>query len=259
MKAILVCVDYSDYLSLTLPYNCHHFSEIMVITTPADRQTQETVASVSNAKIFCTNSFYDNGAYFNKWKALEQGLDALGRDGIICIMDADIFWPKQIPEWSIQKGNLYTPFRRMGNIIDQFTVPAENEWIKYRRHRIVKDWSGYSQIFHADDPHLGPAPWHQIDWKHAGGADTFFQEKWLPGEKIRPPFEVLHVGPAGQNWCGRSTPYLDGSMPADGLFRAETLEGFMRQRRSNGGRYDHERYPPSTERPSPGGLDVQDY
>jgi hypothetical protein len=40
MKAIMVCVDYGDLLSLTLPYNKHHFEQMLVVTAPRDRETQ---------------------------------------------------------------------------------------------------------------------------------------------------------------------------------------------------------------------------
>ena len=39
MNAILVCVDYSDLLAITLPHNRHHFNKVMVVTTPEDKDT----------------------------------------------------------------------------------------------------------------------------------------------------------------------------------------------------------------------------
>ena len=229
LRAITVCVDYADYLAITLAYNRHHFNEVMVVTVHRDVETWE-VAKRFGASPFMTQAFYDEGEIFNKWKALEEAFDCYGRHGWICNMDADVLWPKTIPPLNLEFGNLYAPYRRM---MADFTgdIPPENTWAKYRRHRNVAEWAGYSQIFHAEDSCLENPPWHEINWKHAGGADSFFQKKWPRHKKIRPDFEVLHLGSAGTNWCGRATPYLDGTVPKEREQRLQQLKQFMQTRR----------------------------
>ncbi len=246
MRAILVSVNYHDLLSITLPYNRNHFDEVMVVSSFEDRNTAD-VAMANRCHLHRTEAFTANGATFNKWAALEEGLNVFGRHGWLCIMDADVLWPKHpcwVPVNPLEIGKLYTPLRRMwdnwprpfvytNGILDPDTpgyriwfedgetkhgpskvkgVPGEGDWCMFPIHRNVAEWAGYSQIFHADDPHLGPVPWHEVDWKHAGGADSFFQAKWPAECKVRPPFEVLHLGPAGQNWFGRATPLADGTV-----------------------------------------------
>lgn len=237
MRAIMVAVNYTDLLSITLPYNRHHFEEVYVITDLSTTDCEiGRVCDDSNAKMLTTDLFYDRGATFNKWAALEWGLDQMGRHGWLCIMDADVLWPKDLSisefedvqtgpsHWTVLKigelklrcGRLCTPRRRMwdgwprlpfeirGPIGAYPTwTPPESEWARFPLHRQDKEFAGYSQIFHADDPVLGPPPWHQTDWKHAGGADSFFQAKWPEAKKVRPPFEVLHLGQSGKNWFGR--------------------------------------------------------
>lgn len=221
MRAIMVAVGYTDLLEVTLPYNRHHFDRVYVVTDWKHSDEVGDVCDRYGAAVLITDSFYEGGAVFNKWRALEWGLDVIGREGWLCLMDADVLWPKVTnlnPDpvlrwgWSLQFGRLYTPLRRM--FVDTSKpIPPESEWGRYPVHRNVAEWAGYSQIFHASDPVLGPAPWHDVNWRHAGGADSFFQAKWPKERKKRPPFEVLHIGPAGENWCGRATPYLDGTMP----------------------------------------------
>lgn len=217
MRAIMTCVDYSDLLSVTLPYNRHHFKEVWVVTCTRDTATQD-IALQHCAKLHITDAFYDDGASFNKWKALEQGLDAMGRRGWLCIMDADVLWPTRVQanaqyetvKWWIPNrptmqqdcGQLCTPLRRM--CPDEMFVP-EADWSKFPLHRNMNEHAGYSQVFHADDPALsGCTTWHELNWRHAGGADSFFQARWPKELKLRPPFECLHLGPAGTNWCGVS-------------------------------------------------------
>lgn len=235
MRAITVCVDYHDYLAITLPYNIGHFEEVWVVTAPSDPATIELCDRFQRdflpVKVVVTNLFYKDGALFNKWLALEHALDKMDRHGWLCLMDADVLWPRTIPHWRLDQGCLYTPMRRMCNDLNSRTVlPDERGWVQFPLHPQQREWAGYTQVFHADDPVLGPAPWHQTNWKHAGGADSFFQEKWPQSKKLRPPFEVLHLGPSGQNWCGRATPYLDGSQPVNSAVKQATLRGMIAQR-----------------------------
>lgn len=239
MRAILVCVDYSDILAITLPYNRHHFEEVWVVTSSGDSNTI-LVAREHQAEVVVTDLFYEPGAVFNKWKALEHGLDIMGRTGWLCIMDADVLWPKELPRFSKEVGNLYTPRRRM---MQELTaqIPRECYWKQYPHHRNEAEFAGYSQMFHASDPVLGKPPWHEINWAHAGGADSFFQRKWHPSHKIRPPFDVLHLGPSGHNWCGRATPYVDGTLPPASKERETKLREYMQQRQQTR-RFDSEKY-----------------
>ncbi len=249
MRAVIVCVDFADILALTLPWNRHHFDNVLVITSPEDTSTQQ-VAEFNQATTFLTDSFFQDGADFAKWKALEEGLDFFGRHGWLCLMDADIAWPKQI-DWSLLHfddcsalGYLFTPLRRMMTETQGLTtIPPESEWSKLPLHPQQQEWAGYTQIFHASDPVLGPPPWHQVDWKHAGGADSFFQAKWPTERKVRPPFEVLHIGQSGVNWCGRTTQRLDGTTPPEARQRRDTLQRYIRGRMGKHGdeRFRHER------------------
>lgn len=209
MNAILVSVDYTDCLRLTLPYNRHHFHRVLIVTTPGDWKAVSEVAYANRAEVYPTDAFYRRGAKFNKWLALEEAFDwADYRKGWLCVMDADVLWPKSVHwNWSVDGraftvGQLSTPRRRMFPSVPR-EAPPESEWGRYPVHPNGGEFAGYSQVFHADDPALGPAPWHETDWTHAGGADSFFQAKWDLRNKVRPPFEVLHLGPAGTNWMGK--------------------------------------------------------
>ena len=240
-KAVIVCVDYSDFLAVTLPYNRHHFGDVHIVTSMSDEQTID-VAGDYNAHLWRTDLFYADGADFNKWRALEWALDSIGRDGWLCLMDADVLWPKSI-QYDFEPGKLYSPMRRMFKDLAK-PIPQESEWTRYPIHRDVNEWAGYSQIFHGSDHHLPAPPWHETNWKHAGGADSFFQFQWEPASKVRPPFEVLHLGEDGANWCGRVTPRLDGTMPDDSTERQRKLKGYFTGRRQHPDqtkRFDHEK------------------
>lgn len=236
LRAVVVSVDYSDLLALTLPHNRHHFAEVLVVTSWADIATQQ-LAKQHDCTCYATNAFYNRGADFNKWAALEEGLDFFGRRDWLCLLDADVLWPQIIPPQEWRPGCLYTPRRRMFPVIPPTAaeIPPEEIWDRWPVHRNEAEFAGYTQIFHADDPALPPPPWHQIDWKHAGGADSFFQLLWSPLRKIRPLWEVLHLGEAGRNWCGRATAYADGTAPTEARERQDKLSEYMRGRRGKEG------------------------
>lgn len=255
MRAVVVCVDMWDLASLTLRWNAHHFESVMVVTSPSDIRTRDLCHSLRDEGLpidtYVTDSFYANNALFNKWRALEEALDFMGRFGWLCIMDIDVLWPKMILEGFLTKeledhffyrGYLYTPRRRMCCTIPQ-EVPAEETWKDYPLHHQEVEWAGYSQIFHADDEVLAPPPWHDINYTSAGTADSFFQAKWPKERKIRPGFEVLHLGESGVNWCGRTTAYADGTLPEGAELRAKNLRDMLNARRGKVGdaRFEHER------------------
>jgi hypothetical protein len=246
MIAIITSVDFADLLALTLPLNKKHFKSILVVTSPNDKETLE-VALEHDCSVHITDAFYRNGAMFNKYRAVEEGLTVFGRaaashdDGWLCVQDADIVWPSLAPRSLFQQGYLYTPHRRM---LSQLTtkLPPENEWHVLPYYRNIKEWCGYCHMFHISDPYLGQPPWYEIDWKHAGGADTYFQLKWPNAFKQRPSWTVLHIGPNGVNWCGRTSPRLDGTPIPDAEGRLASLHKMIRGRRGLASDpYRHER------------------
>lgn len=239
MRAIIVSVDYDDLLEITLPYNRHHFSNVIVVTSLSNRKSVLKICNKSNCEVLSTDLFYEDGADFNKWRALEWALDVIRRYGIICLMDADVLWPKKI-NLVPQLGNLYVPRRRIieTEYIAKHGIPSEENWEHFPLFNEA-EFAGYSQIFHAEDPNLQLTPWHEINWRHAGGADSFFQMKWLQKNKIRPDFEVLHIGQPGINWCGRVGTLINGKEPEKAKERINKLSHYLSARR---GKQKHVRY-----------------
>jgi len=195
MKCYIVSVNYADYLIDTLPYNKHHFDEIVIVTSTTDTKTFE-IAEHHNCTLYPTDKFYQGGAYFNKWGALQEAIDCFGPSGEMCIMDSDIFIPKNAT-LEVSCGKLIIPRRRMGE-----RLTPEELWDRLPYDEFI-GWAGYCMLFHTSDPTLLRTPWFR-SWVHAGGGDTDFERRWRSTYKSRSKFEVLHVGQARTNWCGRS-------------------------------------------------------
>lgn len=229
MRAITVCYQYHDILAKTLPTNVKLFESFTVVTSEKDKATID-LCEMYGADLFLTELFWDNGAIFNKFAALEAGMDQIGRSGSLAILDADVVMPAAVANWEPQCGCLYTPLRRMQLDIRAEVTP-EKLWKRLRFHRASEEHAGYCQMFHAEDPMLGPGPWHETDWTWAGGADSFFALRWPDRNRLRPPFECLHLGPAGVNWAGRVTEYTDGTKDPEAEKRSGQFNWLMNQRK----------------------------
>lgn len=237
ISAITICVEYHDILDLTLGYNKSFYDRVLIVTSLTDQKTVDVCAK-HDVPVHQTNAFYERNALFNKFAAMEEGLQILGRDEWILVHDADILIPQHRPEFNLRIGNLYTPHRRIWDPIPS-EVPEERLWRTKRRTLANEEFAGYFQLFHGSDPVLMEKPWFQTDWTWAGGADTFFHERWPANKKVRPPFEVLHLGPPFTNWAGRTNAFLDGTIPEDAQKRTEIKDMLLKARRtsSRGGRF----------------------
>jgi len=233
MRAVIVSVDYSDLLQITLPRNIHHFSNVTIVTTPDDHATH-TLARSMQCDVLKTDLFYANGARFNKFRALEYALDIVGRYGWLCLLDADIVLPAALCDFNPVIGKLYSPLRKWWPNVMQ-TIPEVTVWDKlpYIEKPGSHCFAGYTQIFHADDPVLINTPWHRLNYDNASDGDTDFSRKWVKSNRVRTAFDVLHLGDIATNWCGRATAYADGTIPRDAESRVAAVSEFLQRRKKH--------------------------
>ena len=97
IEAVIVCVNYADFLAWTLPFNRNQFDGLVVVTTPADTQTQK-LCEHYHVQCVQTDVFYQNGAKFDKAAGINEGLKVLSRRGWVVQMDADILLPPRAKE-----------------------------------------------------------------------------------------------------------------------------------------------------------------
>jgi len=238
-KVLIVSVDFDDLLAITLPRNRRSFGHVLVATSPNSEAATRRVCESANASVFVTDAFYRDGAKFNKGLAVEEGLDVLGRDGWILCLDADIILPSMLTIDLTRLGTqcLYGARRRGLGRIEEYA--GQEDWTRYP---VISDSevAGYFLLFHAGAVALRTRPWFGVNWVHAGGYDSDFEAKFRPNNTRWLPLEVLHLGPTGANWYGRTAARADGAaVPGANRRRDETR--VMRQLRRRTGRMDHER------------------
>ena len=183
VKVLIVCVDYLDYLQVTLPRVLEKFKDVRVITCGRDENTQHYVIN-TKAALYVTDVFYASKAEFNKGAAIEEVLEWTEYDGWYLILDADILLPQGfcIPN-NLHPANLYGMKRDHGKCRAQI---------------------GYFQLFNSTSPYLEKKPWYETCWKHAGNSDSCFYRRWPVSERRWLPGKLIHLGKPGQDWCGRT-------------------------------------------------------
>ena len=103
LTALLVSVNYSDYLEVALPYNTKQFDEIIVLTIESDKECQDLCSKYSNVKClaFPDNILKKNGKTFNKGALINKGFEYLNEINYsdwLVMTDSDIVFPENFKE-----------------------------------------------------------------------------------------------------------------------------------------------------------------
>src|SRR5271166_6643517 len=97
IEAIIVCVDYADFLAWTLPFNRGQFDGCVVVTTPQDTATQD-ICSHYHIRCVVTDVCHNGGKAFDKAAMINAGLRECSRRDWIVQLDADILLPPRAKE-----------------------------------------------------------------------------------------------------------------------------------------------------------------
>lgn len=237
IECVQVCVGYADFLCWTLPTNRHLFDNMVVVTTPADRDTQR-LCEFWHVRCVQSEACYEGGAPFNKAKMINAGLDALAGDAWVAHVDADIFLPPKfrhvLERLPLDEQTLYGMDRLMcddfASWLRFYTLPEvsnENDIYVHLRPfapgvRIsrVDDAAcggylpvGYFQLFHRGRTGLRYPEEH----RDAGRTDMLFAMQFPRRRRqLLAEMVCIHLesrspdGRMGANWAGRRTPAFGG-------------------------------------------------
>lgn len=233
LECVVVCVNYSDFLAHTLPYNRNQFDNMVVVTDLNDEKTK-AVCEYYHVKCIQTDVFYRNGDVFNKGAGINEGLRHLSKEGWVLHLDADIYLPpltRTILERLPLKGHkIYS--------CDRLMCPSYYEWVRFMnspRHiqegwifvhlnafptgvRIAEymtnngGWEplGYFQLWNP----YGSGIYEYPDEHGACDRTDVIHAKKFPREnrELLPEIAVIHldseglnVKDMGKNWNGRQT------------------------------------------------------
>lgn len=232
-QAVIVCINYSDFLKITLPNNKQYFDRVVVVTDTKDLETLK-VCNFYNVKCIQTEAFYSDGEKVpNKAKGINEGLKDLNLNDWIIQMDADIWLPpltRQILEqYPLEQDSIYGIDRLMCNSYQEWIdfihmnkkdIPHIHEgWIYLHMdhfpvgQRIVQYHGegympiGFFQLWHPQGSgiHSYPVEIVGFDRTDVLHLKQFNREK----RKFIPDFVCIHLASEehamGQNWNGRKT------------------------------------------------------
>lgn len=230
LEIVIPCVNYGDYLAETLPHTMPLFDRVIVVTSKADKETQE-VARKCSCTYYATDVWFRDGGQFNKYAGLAFGLSfASVHNTWVGVLDADTYLPpvaRQVLErkltdpaciYGVDRLNCvgYDRWRSHLGVSNPghdycCRVPVPHgmplgERIALREHG---GWLpiGYFQMWHASSGRRYPTR-VQGDAEHN---DVLHAMQWEPHERILiPELLAIHLmadnAPLGSNWKGRKSP-----------------------------------------------------
>jgi hypothetical protein len=226
IEAVVVCVNYSDFLAHTLPHNLDVLDRVVVVTHPDDKATISLCERYS-VDVLKTEIMHDDNDRFNKGRLINLGLSNLRHDDWLIHLDADILLPHRFRHClkmaKLEKSNIYG--------CDRLNTRTYENWDK-NKHKITPqhqyrfmvtpqaEFPVGSRLLHME---YGYCPigylqlWHSSVRKNypivcgsAEHSDVLFAVQW-PREKriLLPEFFCYHLESEavkmGANWDGRKT------------------------------------------------------
>jgi glycosyltransferase involved in cell wall biosynthesis len=235
IEAVVVCVNYSDFLTHTLPYNKSYFERMVVVTDTKDVETHK-LCERWNVMCIKTDEIYRDGLVRhgvpipNKAIAINEGLKHLAKDGWVLQMDADIWLPpffrNFMTKLELEDDCIYG--------IDRLMIDSYKEWYKFTHitkgllhegwtflrtdklrvgARVVHHQDGYMpigffQLWNPKGSGINDYPTaHIVGYDHS---DVLHAKRWKRGKRrFIPDIVCVHINSEksswGVNWNGRIT------------------------------------------------------
>lgn len=248
IEAAIPCVEYDDFLRLTLRNNCERLGAVTVLTSPSDSATIQ-LAERHGAKLLVTDAWWSGGT-FNKARALNEWIDQveIAHENLwLLVLDADILLPLDLDLAvdGLDPTGLYSVRRRMCE-----DESAWNDFTKERRSlesfllnvppvkngrvwgkRPTSNAAAICGYFHLWNPRHASGMKRFPEMPSAANYDVEFALSF-PEERRRffPKFEALHLGLSKTNWEGRRSTRWEQALSLPRQF-----SGRPQQARTGGG------------------------
>ena len=216
IEAVIMSVDYGDFLEATLPGNAGKFDHIVLLTTEKDLHTQR-LGEQYGCTVVVTDVFYKNESTLNKGFAINLGYEHLKHKQWVANLDADILLSDTFLDVFLGSERDKEKFYWA----DRFVFDTYREWREFLESgKDLKDKPplehgpgiGYLQIFHYDSRAFTEArsktqdhPYPE-EWKTLYGSDIRFRDKWPQSSIEKLDFACFHLGEPMKNWQGRVAP-----------------------------------------------------
>jgi hypothetical protein len=231
LEAVVVCVNYSDFLAWTIIFNRNLFDNMIVVSSVDDTDTHRVCEAYHVNCIKVENCNDENGV-FNKGKLINVGLSHLKYNDWVIHMDADIILPTHFREFvnnlKLDNSKLYSVDRLMCKSFGEFISSLCRPKPQYENSIFVHPRPFELGVRLANNNMGGWVPigyfqmWNQGKYKyvypteHSGAArgDVQFTLKFSREKReLIPEIFAIHLetkleghNEMGANWNGRKTP-----------------------------------------------------
>lgn len=201
VHVVIVCVNYSDFLKITYPYNKHYFckDKFIVITSPEDNETI-SYCQKQGIRYRIYNDFYKNASKFNKSGAImstQYFIHELFYNDWVLLMDADVILPfdfdKMFERKELDKNTLYS-LKRM-----DYATKEDWQLKKNLKPYAGPPFMGYMQLYH--NKHM----FYHANSHSAVGCDHIFAMRFSKKEFLDKNAYVTHLGVDTVNHEGRKS------------------------------------------------------
>lgn len=230
IEAVVVCVNYADFLAWTLPASRNQFNRMVVVTTPDDDATRR-LCETYEVECVQTDAFTAGGDVFAKAKGINEGLKRLTKRGWVVHMDADIYLPPKtrriIDNLPLDPKKIYGCDRLMCPSAQEFAryldapTPIQEGWVfvhptvfpvGVRLAQYMEPGGGYVPIGYWQMWNPEGSGVQSYPETHGTAARTDFQfaTSWpRENRELLPEVVTIHLESApgmALNWNGRTTP-----------------------------------------------------
>ena len=216
ITALLVLVNYSDYLEVVLLCNAFQFDQIIVLTIESDKECQDLCSKYSNVKClaFPDETLKKNRKEFNKGAIINKGfqyLNEIGYQDWLVTTDSDIIFPENFKELMHGKDkdpNVIYGMRRKNcltkSVLNEYLNSRDSNLLTGNGRRYNPLGIGFCQIFIYKTNKFA-----FIENRNAEHSDIEFVKTYFGSMREVKNLEnssfVIHLGESCRNWRGRQT------------------------------------------------------
>jgi hypothetical protein len=196
IDVVIVSVNYNDFLLISLEKNSKIFDNITVVTSSDDFLCHK-ICEKFEVNCLITDIMYEDGAVFNKGKAINEGIKSISNPDYILLLDADTVVLEKINLDSLDEEYFYSTERYM--ITNYYLYKAYLDGLfDIDTQAIIHSDNGlgYFQLFNYSKCKSYPESSND-----ASKSDLLFRDKFKKRSSIIPG--VIHLGIEGVNWKGR--------------------------------------------------------
>lgn len=219
IEAVVVCVEYADFLALTLPRMLACFDEVAVVSVADDHETTALCEGLGARLVQSTRRNF-MGLKFNLPALINDGFAALSAEEWLVKIDADIYLPPGFAE--VMRATMGDPevlygaqryFAEDRATLSRFV--GDGDWSALEPPYEPSDAAlGFFQGFHAKTPRLAGRPTRYEEQRYVGPSQTndrLFRAAFADRGVTILPAPVVHLGidAIGTNWRGRTSPRFE--------------------------------------------------